>query len=67
MTYNQGRIEETYRHLYLIIEHEEGRIIPVSLEMLGEARRIMDEFNIKYSSDEKVVAVVPRVQSQRVM
>src|SRR5256714_11745624 len=58
MTYNQGRIEETYRHLYVIIEHEEGRIIPVSLEMLGEARRIMDEFNIKYSSDEKVVAVV---------
>jgi electron transfer flavoprotein alpha subunit len=58
MTYNQGRIEETYRHLYVIIEHEEGRIIPVSLEMLGEARRIMDEFNNKYSSDEKVVAVV---------
>jgi electron transfer flavoprotein alpha subunit len=32
--------------------------VPVSLEMLGEARRLMDGFNKKYSSDEKVVAVV---------
>jgi electron transfer flavoprotein alpha subunit len=32
--------------------------VPVSLEMLGEARRLMDGFNRKYSSDEKVVAVV---------
>ena len=47
-----------YRHLFVIIEHEEGKPIPVSLEMLGEARRIMDHFNKKYSSHEKVVAVV---------
>jgi len=26
--------------------------------MLGEARRLMDGFNRRYSSDEKVVAVV---------
>jgi electron transfer flavoprotein alpha subunit len=32
--------------------------VRVSLEMLGEARRLMDGFNKKYSSDEKVVAVV---------
>jgi electron transfer flavoprotein alpha subunit len=49
---------EKYRHLYVIIEHFEGQIIPVSLEMLGEARRLMDEFNSKYNSTEKVVAVV---------
>src|ERR671926_1869938 len=50
--------EGSYRHLYVVIEHEEGRPIPVSLEMLGEARRLMDEFNKKYSSNEKVVAIV---------
>ena len=47
-----------YQHLYVVIEHEDGVSVPVSLEMLGEARRLMDGFNRKYSSDEKVVAVV---------
>ena len=47
-----------YRHLYVIMEHEEGKLIPVSLEMLGEARRLMDNFNKKYSSEEEVVAIV---------
>jgi electron transfer flavoprotein alpha subunit len=47
-----------YQHLYVVIEHEDGNPVPVSLEMLGEARRLMDGFNKKYSSDEKVVAVV---------
>jgi electron transfer flavoprotein alpha subunit len=51
-------IAEQYQHLYVIIEHEDGVPVPVSLEMLGEARRLMDGFNKKYSSDEKVVAVV---------
>jgi electron transfer flavoprotein alpha subunit len=47
-----------YQHLYVVIEHEDGVPLPVSLEMLGEARRLMDGFNRKYSSNEKVVAVV---------
>lgn len=47
-----------YQHLYVVIEHEDGIPVPVSLEMLGEARRLIDGFNKKYSSDEKVVAVV---------
>jgi len=51
-------MEEKYRHLYVVIEHHEGKILPVSLEMLGEARRLFDNFNKKYSSNEKVVAVV---------
>ena len=42
--------EEKYRHLYVVMEIENGKPIPVSLEMLGEARRLMDEFNKKYSS-----------------
>ncbi len=47
-----------YQHLYVVIEHEEGKPVPVSLEMLGEARRLIDGYNKKYSADEKVVAVV---------
>lgn len=47
-----------YQHLYVVIEHEDGRPVPVSLEMLGEARRLMDGYNKRYSADEKVVAVV---------
>lgn len=50
--------EGDYRHIYVVIEHEEGQVLQVSLEMLGEARRIMDEFNKKYASKEKVVAVL---------
>lgn len=49
--------EGDFRHVYVVIEHEDGKILPVSLEMLGEARRMMDSFNEKYSSKEKVVAV----------
>jgi len=47
-----------YRHLYVVMEQEEGKLVPVSLEMLGEARRLMDDFNSKYSSDEKVIALL---------
>jgi electron transfer flavoprotein alpha subunit len=50
--------EGNYRHLYVVIEQEEGKPIPVSLEMLGEARRLIDEFNERYSSNEKVIAIL---------
>ena len=53
-----SKTDEKYRHIYVIIEHFEGQVVPVSLEMLGEARRLMDDFNQKYDSTEKVVAVV---------
>ena len=49
---------DKYRHLYVVIEIEEGQILPVGKEMIGEARRLMDKFNQNYSSKEKVVAVV---------
>ena len=49
---------EKYRHLYVIIEHKDGEFLPVSFEMIGEARRLLDGFNSKYSSNEKVVAVI---------
>ncbi len=51
-------MEENYRHLYVVVEFYEETLLPVSKEMVGEARRLMDDFNQKYSSKEKVVAVV---------
>ena len=51
-------MSEKYRHLYVVTEIEDGKILPVSKEMIGEARRLMDEFNQKYSSKEKVVAIL---------
>jgi len=50
--------EEKYRHVYVVIEHIDGKILPVSLEMLGEARRLFDDYNTRYSSNEKVVAII---------
>lgn len=50
--------DEKYRHLYVVIEHEEGNLLPVNFEMLGEARRLMDGFNVRYSAEEKVVAIL---------
>ena len=55
---NSSNATEKYRHIYVIIEHFEGQLVPVTLEMLGEARRLMDDFNQKYNSTEKVVAVL---------
>ncbi|TBR22273.1 MAG: electron transfer flavoprotein subunit alpha/FixB family protein [Candidatus Nitrosotenuis sp.] len=40
------------------MEQIDGKILPVSFEMLGEARRLFDDFNTKYSSNEKVVAII---------
>lgn len=55
---NEKNGGEKYRHLYVIIEHNDGNIIPVSLEMLAEARRLFDDFNKKYTQKEKVIAVI---------
>jgi electron transfer flavoprotein alpha subunit len=47
-----------YRNLYVIIEQVDGKIVPVGLEMLSEARRLIDDFNKKYLLNEKVIAVI---------
>jgi electron transfer flavoprotein alpha subunit len=55
----EKEIEDNNRHLYIVIEQEEGKILPVSFEMLGEARRLMDDFNSRYKpEEEKVVAII---------
>jgi electron transfer flavoprotein alpha subunit len=55
---NKRNETNKYRNLYVIIDQIDGKIIPVGLEMLSEARRLIDEFNKKYSLNEKVIAVI---------
>ncbi len=57
-TINKKNETSKYRNLYVIIEQVDGKIIPVGLEMLSEARRLIDDFNIKYLLNEKVIAVI---------
>jgi len=37
-----------YRNLYVIVEQVDGKIIPVGLEMLSEARRLIDDFKVTH-------------------
>ncbi len=47
-----------YEHLFVVFEHDDGHPANVSFEMLGEARRLIDVFNKKYSLNEKVIAII---------
>jgi electron transfer flavoprotein alpha subunit len=47
-----------YQDMWVFAEHNRGKFLPVTLEMLGEARRLMDKYNQDYKTDENVVAVV---------
>lgn len=44
--------------MWVFAEHNRGKFVPCTREMLGEARRLMDKYNRDYQADEKVVAVV---------
>jgi electron transfer flavoprotein alpha subunit len=48
----------TYRDMWVYCETQAGELIDVSLEMLGKARELMDEYNDDYDADETVVAVL---------
>ncbi len=48
----------TYRDMWVFCEQNRGEFVPVTLEMLGEARRLMDKYNKDYSEAEKVVAII---------
>jgi electron transfer flavoprotein alpha subunit len=47
-----------YRDMWVYAESHEGKFVPCALEMLGEARRLMDKYNRDYNEQERVVAVV---------
>ncbi|MFB6111070.1 MAG: electron transfer flavoprotein subunit alpha/FixB family protein [Halobacteriaceae archaeon] len=47
-----------YRDMWVYCETQAGDLVDVSLEMLGKARQLMDEYNEAYDADERVVAVL---------
>lgn len=47
-----------YQHMFVLFEHDDGNVLNVSYEMLGEARRLMDDFNRRYALNEKVIAIL---------
>lgn len=55
---NISNVNEKYQHIFVVFEHDDGNALNVSYEMLGEARRLIDGFNSRYASDEKVIAVI---------
>ena len=48
----------TYRDMWVYCETQAGDLVDVSLEMLGKARELMNEYNEQYGADERVVAVL---------
>ena len=63
--YVEGATDETYRDMWVYCETQQGELIDVSKEMLGHARKLMDEYNSDegYGGDEDgdpedVVAVI---------
>lgn len=47
-----------YQHLVVVFEHDDGKPLRISYEMLGEARRLMDYYNKRYNANEKVIAII---------
>jgi electron transfer flavoprotein alpha subunit len=47
-----------YRDMWVYCETQAGSLLDVSLEMLGKARSLMDQYNEDYETDERVVAVL---------
>lgn len=47
-----------YQDTWVFAESQNGAFLPVTKEMLSEARRVMDKYNADYKANEKVVAVV---------
>ncbi|WP_276272244.1 electron transfer flavoprotein subunit alpha/FixB family protein [Haloarcula litorea] len=54
----EGTAGAEYRDMWVYCETQAGELIDVSKEMLGKARRLMDEYNDDYDEDERVVAVL---------
>ena len=48
----------TYGDMWVYCETQAGDLVDVSLEMLGKARELMDQYNEDYGEEEKVVAVL---------
>ena len=47
-----------YRDMWVFCETQQGELLDVSKEMLGHARRLMDDYNADYDGEESVIAVL---------
>jgi electron transfer flavoprotein alpha subunit len=56
--YVHGIDDGEYRDMWVYCETQQGALVDVSLEMLGKARQLMDDYNEHYDEDERVVAVL---------
>jgi electron transfer flavoprotein alpha subunit len=56
--YVEGVVGGEYRDMWVYCETQAEELIDVSKEMLGKARRLMDEYNDDYDEDEQVIAVL---------
>jgi len=56
--YVHGVEDGEYRDMWVYCETQQGELVDVSLEMLGKARQLMDDYNEEYDEDERVIAVL---------
>jgi electron transfer flavoprotein alpha subunit len=56
--YVHGVEDGEYRDMWVYCETQQGEFVDVSLEMLGKARQLMDDYNEQYDEDERVIAVL---------
>ncbi|WP_227132903.1 electron transfer flavoprotein subunit alpha/FixB family protein [Halorubellus salinus] len=56
--YVHGVDDGEYRDMWVYCETQQGELVDVSLEMLGKARQLMDDYNDQYDEEELVVAVL---------
>ena len=56
--YVHGVEDGEYRDMWVYCETQQGELVDVSLEMLGKARQLMDDYNEAYGEDERVIAVL---------
>ena len=47
-----------YEDMWVYCETQSGELIDVSREMIGKARDLMNQYNVEYKTNEKVVAVL---------
>jgi electron transfer flavoprotein alpha subunit len=54
----EGLDDADYRDMWVYCETQRGELVDVTMEMLGKARELMDDYNEQYDEDEDVVAVL---------
>ena len=43
---------KAYKHVWVFVEYEHGQVHPVSLELLGEGRKLADQLGVEFTGAE---------------